>query len=70
MKHLIILAFAAIAFLAATTLLRSHSPSIDRPVGHAGMMSLHKLHSGFGPNSLPVDKFDDLSLVFSAGSKM
>jgi hypothetical protein len=41
MKRLMISAFAAIALRAnATTMLRSHTPSTDRPVPAASVMSL------------------------------
>ena len=69
MKHLIISAFAATGFLAATSLLRSHSPSIDGPVGSAGMMSVHDLHGGAAANGLRVEQFEDLSLVFSTATR-
>ena len=69
MKSFIISGFVAIAFLAAaTTLLRSHS-SIDRAVGSAGMMSVQQLHAGSAANALPIESFDDQSLVFSAETK-
>jgi len=66
MKRLIISAFAAIALLAAaTSMLRSHSPSADRPAGFAGMMSLHSFHAATDLNKLPIEDFDDQSLVYS-----
>jgi hypothetical protein len=69
MKRLLISAFAAIALLAAaTTMLRSHTPSADHPVAAASVMSLQ------GPgtpdvNKLPIEDFDDQSLVFSKTSR-
>jgi hypothetical protein len=70
MKRLMISAFAAVALLAAaTTVLRSHSPSIDRPVGTAGMPSLRELQSAAGANNLPIEEFDDRSLVYSTAPK-
>jgi hypothetical protein len=66
MKRLMIAAFAAVALLAgATTMLWSHAPSIDRPVGPAGMMSLQELHAAAGVNKLPIEDFEDQSLVYS-----
>ena len=57
---LVISAFAAVALLAsAATVLRSHSPSTDRPVGSVGMMSLQELHTA--ANKLPVEDFEDPS---------
>ena len=65
MKRLMISAFAAVALLAgATTMLWSHAPSIDRPVGPAGMMSLQELHAAAGVK-LPIEDFEDQSLVYS-----
>jgi len=58
MKHRMITAFAAVALLgAATTMLRSHSPLTDRPVGSAGMMSLQELHTAASVNKLPIEEF-------------
>ena len=63
MKRLMISAIAAIALLAAaTTMLRSHPPSAGRP---AGMMSLQELHTTTDVNKLPIEDFDDQSLVYS-----
>jgi len=66
MKRLMISAFAAIAlFAAATTMLRSHTPATDRAVGFSDAMSLQQLHSAPGVNKLPIEEFEDQSLVFS-----
>ena len=63
MKRLMISAIAAIALLAAaTSMLRSHSPSAARP---AGMMSLRELHTTTDVNKLPIEDIDDQSLVYS-----
>jgi hypothetical protein len=70
MKRLMISSFAAVALLAAaTTMLRSHSPSTDRPVGTAGMPSLRELQSAAGVNKLPIEEFEDQSLVYSTVTK-
>ena len=62
--RLMISAFAAIALLAAaTTMLRSHAPSADRPAASAGVMQ--GLHTTTAVNKLPIEDFDDQSLVFS-----
>ncbi|MDO9061635.1 MAG: hypothetical protein Q7U92_21800 [Bradyrhizobium sp.] len=62
MKRLMISAIAAIAMLAAATnMLRSHSPSAGRPVG---MMS-QDLRTATDVNQLPVEEYDDQSLVYS-----
>lgn len=63
MKRLMISAAAAIVLLAAaTSMLRSHSPSAGRPVG---MTSLHELQKTADVNKLPIEDTDDQSLVFS-----
>jgi hypothetical protein len=63
MKRQMISAIAAIALLAAaTSILRSHSPSATRP---AGMMSLQELHTTTDVNKLPIEDVDDQSLVYS-----
>jgi hypothetical protein len=70
MKRLVISAFAAMALLAvATTMLRSHSLSTDRPIGAADRTSLQELHSAAGVNKLPIEDFEDMSLVYSTVTK-
>ena len=65
MKSLMISGLAAAALLAAaTTMLRSHSPSTERPVGAAGM-TLLELRATAGANKLPIEDFEDMSLVYS-----
>jgi len=67
MKLLTISAFAAISLLAAaTTMLRSQSRSTDHLVG---MPSLQELQSATGANKLPVEEFEDQSLVYSNKTK-
>ena len=63
MKRLMISAFAAVALLAtATTMLRSHSSSADRL---AGMRSSQDFHTTTDVGKLPIEDFDDQSLVYS-----
>jgi len=70
MKRLMISGLAAVALLAAaTTMLRSHSSSTDRPVGTAGMASLQQSRIATGSNKLPTENFEDMSLVFSTVAK-
>jgi hypothetical protein len=71
MKRLMISTFAAVALLAAaTTMLWSNSPSNHRPpVGPAGMMSLQDLYAAAGVNKLPIEEFEDQSLVYSTVTK-
>jgi len=67
MTRLIISTFAAVALIAAaTTVLRSHSPLAVRA---AGMPSLQEFHSAAGVNKLPIEEFEDMSLVYSTAAK-
>jgi hypothetical protein len=69
MKLLMISAFAAVAlFAAATTMLRSYSPSTDR-VGTPSMPSMQELQSTADVNKLPIEEFEDQSLVYSRAPK-
>jgi hypothetical protein len=66
MRRLIISALATVALLAAaTTMLRSHARVTDGPALAAGMVSLEALHSAADVNKLPVEDFEDQSLVYS-----
>ena len=59
-------ALAVVAlFAAATTMLRSHTPAADPAVGSVDVMSLRELHAAPDVNKLPVEEFEDQSLVFS-----
>jgi hypothetical protein len=70
MKRLIISGFAAVALLAAAiTMLWSHSPSSARSARAAGMMPLQELHTAAGVNKLPIEEFEDMSLVYSTATK-
>ena len=70
MKLLMISGFAAVALLAAaTTMLRSHSPSTDRPAGTADVTSLQQSPIAAGSNKLPIENFEDMSLVYSTAAK-
>jgi hypothetical protein len=70
MKRLMISAFAAVVLLAAaTTILWSHSPSIARSIAPAGMMPLQELNVAAGVNKLPIENFEDQSLVYSTVTK-
>ena len=64
MKRLMIRAFAAVAlFAAATAMLRS--PSTELTAGISAMPSLHELHTASDVNKLPIEEFEDMSLVYS-----
>ena len=41
----------------------------NRPAEPAGLMTLQELHSGDRVNKLPVEAFDDQSLVYSSAPK-
>jgi hypothetical protein len=67
MKRLIISAFAAVALIAAaTTVLLSHTPSAVRA---GGMMSSQESHTAAGASKLPIEDFEDMSLVYSTATK-
>ena len=70
MKLLIISGFAAVALLAAaTTLLPSRSPATSRASLTAGMMSLQEVYAAAGVNKLPIEEFEDQSLVYSTTTR-
>ena len=70
MKRLLISGFVVVALLvAATTILRSHPPAPDRPFAASDMTSLQKSKTAAGANKLPLEEFEDMSLVFSTGPK-
>jgi hypothetical protein len=70
LKRLLISGFVVVALLAtATTVLRSHSPATDRPFAASDMSSLQKSKTAASANKLPVEEFEDMSLVFSTEPK-
>jgi hypothetical protein len=70
MKRLLISGFVVVALLAAaTTILRSHSPATDLPFATSDMSSLQKSQTAAGVNKLPVEEFEDMSVVFSTAPK-
>ena len=71
MKPLIIISFiAVIGLLAAVTgIPRSHSLSTIGRAGTASSSTFREMQSGRSVDKLPVDEFDDLSLVFPRESK-
>ena len=67
MKRVLVSGFAVIALLAAaTTMLRSHSASTHHPVTAANMTSLQAAGAA---NKLPIEEFEDMSLVYSTAPK-
>ena len=70
MKLLLISGLAAAALLAsAATVLRSHTPPIDRPVASAGMISPQELHAAANVNKLPIENFEDRFEAYSTTTK-
>ena len=63
MKRLIITTFATVALFAATTAML-WSPSTKLSAGTAAMPSLHQLHIAAVANKLPIEDFEDMSLVY------
>jgi hypothetical protein len=67
MKRLMISGFAAVALLAiATTMPWSHSPLTNRPAATVDKMSSQ---AETGVNKLPIEEFEDMSLVYSTATK-
>jgi hypothetical protein len=67
MKLLMISGFAAVALLAAaTTMLRSHSPLTNHPIATADTKSPQAVA---GANKLPIEEFEDMSLVYATVPK-
>ncbi len=64
MKRLMITTFAAVALFAATTAML-WSPSSKLSAGTAAMPSLHQLHIAAAATKLPIEDFEDMSLVYS-----
>jgi hypothetical protein len=55
--------------IAATAVLRSHPSATKFSVETAGMMSVQELGAAAGLNKLPIEEFEDQSLVYSAAPK-
>jgi hypothetical protein len=49
-------------------MLWSRSPSMGHPVEPAGLMTLQEMHSGARVNKLPIEEFEDQSLVYSTAA--
>ena len=70
MKRLLNSALVVVALLiGATAVLRSHSSATSFSVRPAGLMSGQELGAAAGLNKLPIEEFEDLSLVYSAAPK-
>ena len=69
MKHLLISGFVAVALLAVATTLRSYSISSDRSLVTTGVALSKKSPAAAGVTRLPIEEFEDMSLVFSTPAK-
>jgi hypothetical protein len=70
MKRLLNWGFVVVALaLLAVTTLRSHSPSDDRLALTTGSALAKKSTAVAGASKLPIDEYEDMSLVFSKPTK-
>ena len=70
MKRLLISGFVAVALLAVATTLRSHSIiSTDRSTVTTGVALSKKSPAAAGVTKLPIEEFEDMSLVYSTPAK-
>ena len=70
MKRLLISGFVAVALLAVATTLRSHSIiSTDRSTVTTGVALSKKSPAAAGVARLPIEEFEDMSLVYSTPAK-
>ena len=70
MKRLLISGFVAVALLAVATTLRSHSiMSSERSTVTTGVALSKKSPAAAGVTKLPIEEFEDMSLVFSTPTK-
>ena len=65
MKRLMIFVFASVALIAAATVMRGRSPPTELSARTAAMLSSQELHTTVDVNKLPVEDFEDMSLVYS-----
>ena len=69
MKRLLISGFVAVALLAVATTMRSYSISSDRSLVTTGVALSKKSPAAAGVTRLPIEEFEDMSLVFSTPAK-
>jgi hypothetical protein len=69
MKRLLISGFVAVALLAVATTLRSYSISSERSLVTTGVALSKKSPAAAGVTRLPIEEFEDMSLVFSTPTK-
>ncbi len=66
MKGMMISGFTAVALLAIiTAALWSHSSPAGRNAGSMGAVSLQGVQNATDVNKLPIEEFDDQSMVYS-----
>jgi hypothetical protein len=68
MKRLMISAFAFVALVAAALAIH-RSPLAEISAGTAAMPSLQELHAAASVKTLPIEDFEDMSLVYSTVPK-
>jgi hypothetical protein len=68
MMRQMISAFAAVALIAAAAAMLQ-SPSTELAAKTVAMPSLQELHTAAGVNKLPIEDFEDMSLVYSTVTK-
>jgi hypothetical protein len=68
MKRQIISALVTIALVAAGTAMQG-SPSTELSARTAAMPSLQDFHTAAGVDNLPIEEFEDMSLVYSTITK-
>jgi len=70
MNRLLLAGLFAIAVLgAATTALRSHAPEASQAAATTGMASSQQRQNSTAVNNLPIEEFEDMSLVYSTAPK-
>ena len=69
MKRLLISGFVAVALLAVVTTLRSYSIANDHSTVTTGVALSKKSPAAAGVTKLPIEEFEDMSLVFSTPPK-
>jgi hypothetical protein len=65
MKRLLISGFVAVALLAVATTMRSYSISSERSTVTTGVALSKKSPASAGVTRLPIEEYEDMSLVFS-----
>ena len=69
MKRLMIIPTLAAVALIAAAIAMHRSPSTKLSAGTAAMPALQELHTAAGVNKLPIEEFEDQSLVYPTVTK-